>query len=192
MNYIFSVNILDEPGNLDSKLPDGWYVQDGTLHLEPIHDWWELTKSNRLIRHHVFARDSPFHPGETGDCPIPISYLTKTRVTVKGNHKHADRWRQTAAHRMDEPLWTGKTIFKIAQSNRNEPESAYYETSAGSTSYAGTKEKRAKDAKNLDERTLSVSDRVLFIEAKMRNLRASLPTKSGNSLHLMRHRPKEC
>ena len=170
VHQVFSVDILDEPDDISLKLPDGWYVQDGMLHLETIHDWWELASSNRLIRHHVVARDSPFHPGETGDCPVPLNFLTKTRVTVKGNHKHADRWRQPVSHRTDEPLWTGKTIFKIAQTSRQEAESAYYETSSGSTSYAGTREKRAKDAKNLDERTLSVSDRVLFIEAKMREL----------------------
>ena len=167
----FLVDVLppdsaDAPG-LHENLPAGWFVEDGYLCLEPIHDVWEM-KGNQLIRHHYVARDTLFHPEETGDCPIPTSMLTKTRHTCIGSHRHEDRWR-SGTSTPAEP-WTGRTIFKIQPRDRRGASEAFYTASAGQHTYAGTAAKRKKDAKSLTERTMSLSDRLAFMEAKRKEL----------------------
>ena len=124
---------------------------------------------HRLIRHHVVARDSLFHPSESGECPLPLQALCKDRTTVPCNHRHTDRWR-TSTPAPSEALWTGRTIFKINQRERKAAEAAFNELTDGHHSYAGTREERAKDAKNLDEKNLSLSDKLLFLEAKRKEL----------------------
>ena len=66
--------------------------------------------------------------------------------------------------------WTGCTVFKIQHRNVKEAEAAFLEHSGGSLVYAGTRAKRAKDAKNLNEKVLSLSDRIAFVEAKRKEL----------------------
>ena len=67
-------------------------------------------------------------------------------------------------------VWTGQTTFKILPRHRKEAQTAFYTTSSGATTYAGPKEKRQKDAKNLNESILNVSDRIAFTEAKRKEL----------------------
>ena len=111
------------------------------------------------------ARNSPFHPAETDDCPVPLHYLTKSRTTIQGGRKHGDRWRTSPTTTTD-VYWTGRTIFKLAQRDRGQAEAAFLLQSDGHATYAGSKENRAKDAK----KTLSLSDGLLFIEAKRKEL----------------------
>ena len=170
IDHVFSVDILPDSGDDTSvTLPPGWYCEDGLLRLEEIHDWWELTKDNRLVRHHVLARNTLFHPAESGDCPLPLKALSKDRITVQGNHRHSDRWRTSTPTSTPE-WWTGRTVFKLTQRDRATVEEAFFELSGGHRTYAGPKEKRAKDAKNIDEKSLSLADRLLFLEAKRREL----------------------
>ena len=151
-------------------LPAGWEAdENGYITLEPIHDSWEL-KGNNLVRHHHVARDSLFNPLETGDCPVPHHMIAKDRVTKRGRHLHQDRWRSTKPVQDTNGLWTGQTMFKILPRHRKDAQAAFYTASSGATTYAGTKEKRQKDAKNLNERILNVSDRVAFTEAKRKEL----------------------
>ena len=175
----FLVDVLDEvvndhegePQNHPSHgLPAGWEAdENGYITLEPIHDSWEL-KGNSLVRHHHVARDSLFNPLETGDCPVPHHMIAKDRVTKRGRHLHQDRWRSMKPVQDTDGLWTGQTMFKILPRHRKDAQAAFYTTSSGATTYAGTQEKRQKDAKNLNERILNVSDRIAFTEAKRKEL----------------------
>ena len=171
VDHVFNVDVLtindDQHEHALHGLPAGWFAKDGSLHLEEIHDWWEIRR-NQLIRHHVVARDTLFRPDETGDCPLPLSYLAKDRVTVCGRHRHVDRWRLQDAGQVG--WWTGCTVFKVQHRNVKEAEAAFLEHSGGSLVYAGTRAKRAKDAKNLNEKVLSLSDRIAFVEAKRKEL----------------------
>ena len=171
VDHAFSVDIVsgtNDHGEPYDYLPSGWIFQDGTLQLEPIHDWWEIRQGS-LIRHHVVARDTRFHPAETGDCPVPLDYIKKVRLTVAGNHKHSDRWKHDEAP-VTMAYWTGRTVFKLLPRWKKEAETAFYDNSHGNAVYAGTKAKRAKDAKNLNERLLDISDRLAFMEAKKKEL----------------------
>ena len=167
VDHVFNVDVLTinngQHEHALEGLPAGWFAKDGSLHLEEIHDWWEIRK-NELIRH----RDTLFRPDETGDCPLPLSCLAKDRVTVRGRHRHVDRWRLQDAGQVG--WWTGCTVFKIQHRNVKEAEAAFSEHSGGSLVYAGTRAKRAKDAKNLNEKVLSLSDRIAFVEAKRKEL----------------------
>ena len=125
----------------------------------------------------------PFRPDETGDCPLPLHFLSKDRTTVIGKHKHSDRWRRVN-HNHSETYWTGRTIFKLNQKDRRDAEASFYQASEGQSTYAGTKTKRAKDAKSLDEKTLSLADRVTFMEAKRRELESFFTNNVWEFSHL--------
>ena len=185
MDYAFSVDVLEpqphEP-DFESTLPAGWFVKDGMLHLEPIHDWWEL-KRGSLVRHHVLARNEKFRPDETGDCPLPLHFLSKDRTTETGKHKHSDRWRRVN-HNHSATYWTGRTIFKVNQKDRRDAEASFYQASEGQSTYAGTKTKLAKDAKSFDEKTLSLADRVTFMEAKRKELESFFTNNVWEFSHL--------
>ncbi|CAE7901478.1 GIP [Symbiodinium sp. KB8] len=149
-------------------LPEGWTVnENGYMVLDEVFDTWEI-KGSSLIRHHYVARNAPFHPQESGDCPVPVEMLTKVRNTYQGGHRHQDRWRN--AKYAEGGWWTGRTIFKIANRDRHMAQAAFFSSSSGAPTYGGPKEKRQKDAKTLNERTLSLSDRLAFIEAKRKEL----------------------
>ena len=80
--------------------------------------------------------------------------LAKDRMTKRGRHCHQDRRRTKKPIEDIDGMWAGQTSFKILPSYRK----------------AGTKEKHQKDAKNLNERILNLSDRLTFTEAKRKEL----------------------
>ncbi|OLQ01345.1 Copia protein [Symbiodinium microadriaticum] len=167
----FTVDVLDlstDESATDLFLPEGWNIDEhGYMVLDDVYDTWEI-KGSSLIRHHYVARNTLFPPQETGDCPVPVHTLTKVRNSYQGNHCHQDRWRN--AKNKEGIWWTGRTVFKIANRDRHEAHTAFYTNSGGSPTYGGPKEKRQKDAKSLNERTLSLSDRLAFIDAKRKEL----------------------
>ena len=110
---------------------------------------------------------------------VPLDYLSKVRLTVSGKHKDSDRWKGPA------------TAFCIRQRWRKQAEEAFYVHSQGVTVYAGTKAKRAKDAKNLYEKLLSLSDRLAFIEAKSKELESFFVNNVWAFSHLDEARLRE-
>ena len=168
---MFNVDVLPvnngEHEHALEGLPAEWFAKDGSLHLEEIHDWWEIRK-NQLIRHHVVARDTRFRPDETGDCTLPLWHLAKDRVTVRGGHRHVDRWRLQDAVKL-----VGGQDALCSRSNTGtsrKPRPRSWNILVDPWCYAGTRAKRAKDAKNLNAKVLSLSDRIAFVEAKRKEL----------------------
>ncbi|CAE7846298.1 TY5A [Symbiodinium microadriaticum] len=167
----FTVDVLDHETDADTPcqyLPEGWVIDEhGYMVLEEIYDTWEIKGAN-LIRHHYVARNTLFHPQETGDCPIPVNMLTKVRQSYQGGRCHQDRWRNSKEK--EGIWWTGRTVFKIATRDRHMAQTAFYTSTGGAPTYGGPKEKRQKDAKTLNERALSLADRLAFIDAKRKEL----------------------
>ncbi|CAE7334635.1 RE2, partial [Symbiodinium microadriaticum] len=167
----FTVDVLDHDMEEDPSchcLPEGWVIDEhGYMVLEEIYDTCKI-KGTNLIRHHYVARNTLFHPQETGDCPIPVHMLTNVRQSYQGGPCHQDRWRNSKEK--EGIWWTGRTVFKIATRDRHMAQTAFYTSTGGAPTYGGPKEKRQKDAKTLNERALSLADRLAFIDAKRKEL----------------------
>lgn len=63
--------------------------------------------------------------------------------------------------------WTGTTRFKILPTYRKMTHDFFYNVSDGYTTYV---EPKSKDKNNLDERKMSLADRLAFTEAKRKEL----------------------
>ena len=77
-------------------------------------DFWE-TMDGDWVRHHIQPRRMLFSPCRGGDGPDPMQ-LEDVRVTIKDGvaGSSADNWRdQSAAQRINDQEWTGKTAFKV-------------------------------------------------------------------------------
>lgn len=79
--------------NLDNLLPPGWQVQNGAFYLGDAHDEWVLQKG-WLVRKHYLPRTTKYNPASREEeCPVPLNYLSKDRITRIGGRSAADRWR---------------------------------------------------------------------------------------------------
>ena len=115
-------------------------------------------------------------PRFSGNCPVPVQWLSKARTTFKGKHRHSDRWRSLKPSSANQAPWTGLTSFKILPQYLSQARESFYHASEGFHSFTsqeappdskastGRANKKRKDA--IDERTLSPKDRVAFIKAK--------------------------
>ena len=131
--------------------------------MNDIHDEWQI-RGNYLLRRHYLPRTSTYEPCED-TCPIPLEHLGKTRSTFFGDTSYHDRWH---IKNKEFPMqWTGTTRFKILPTYRRLAHDVFYNASDGYTSYAETK---TKDKNNLDERKMSLADRLAFTEAKRKEL----------------------
>ena len=146
-----------------SHLPPGWHHEDGFVVMDDVCDEWQI-KGNYLIRKHYLPRQSTFEPTEAA-CPVPVEYLCKTRSTFFGDTSYHDRWHLKA--KQFDNAWTGHTRFKILPSYRKMAHDVFYNTSDGYSSYV---EPKSKDKNNLNERTMSLADRLSFTEAKRKEL----------------------
>ena len=147
----------------NTHLPPGWHFEDGYMALNDIADEWQI-KGNYLIRRHYVPRDSTYEPLENS-CPVPLEYLGKTRSTYYGDHSYHDRWH--TKNKTFNQQWTGTTRFKILPSFRKMTHDFFYNVSDGYTTYV---EPKSKDKNNLNERQMSLADRLAFTEAKRKEL----------------------
>ena len=147
----------------NTQLPPGWHYEDGFVVMDEIRDEWQI-KGNYLIRKHYMPRNCTFDPSEAG-CPIPLEHLGKTRSTFFGNTNYHDRWHLKAKE--FPTFWTGTTRFKILPTYRKVTHDVFYNTSDGYSTYV---EPKTKDKNNLDERKMSLADRLAFTEAKRKEL----------------------
>ena len=152
------VDVLDK-----SHLPPGWTTENGYVVLDKIQDEWQL-QGNWLYWRHYVARETTFAP-EADDCPVPLEWLQKDRETYDGNSHRHDRWKhgQTQQH----GPWTGWTRFKISACHRKEAQQAFYTASDGHNNLA-----QKKKAAGINERHLSLIDKLAFVKAKQKELQS--------------------
>ena len=110
-------------------------------------------------------RNSTYEPSAE-DCPVPLEHLGKTRSTFFGDTSYHDRW-HTKNNKTFSSWWTGTTRFKILPTFRKTTHDVFYNVSDGYSTYV---EPKAKDKNNLDERKMSLADRLSFTEAKRKEL----------------------
>jgi len=147
----------------NTHLPSGWHFEDGYIVMNDISDEWQI-KGNYLIRRHYVPRETTFEPLESS-CPVPLEYLGKTRSTFYGDNSYHDRWH--TKNKTFPQQWTGTTRFKILPACRKMTHDFFYNVSDGYTTYI---EPKSKDKNNLNERQMSLSDRLAFTEAKRKEL----------------------
>ncbi|CAE7942423.1 RE2 [Symbiodinium necroappetens] len=154
------------------SLPPGWRCDaQGGMALDGVFDQWEW-RGRSLIRRHYVARDSLFDPRSPGDCPVPVQWLSKGRSTWRGRQRHDDRWRSDLKSSSGSAFWTGCTAFKIQPRYLEQAKEQFFAVSEGHESFSGVYlgAGATKKASSLDERTLSLSDQLLFQQAKRKEL----------------------
>ena len=159
------------------SLPPGWMIEHGYITLEEPKDEWSI-KDGWLIRRHYVPRQHLFDPEQTEEttCPIPLSYLTKDRVTKTPGRTTHDRWTKhcNQAPDLEQHLWTGTTKFKIHQSHRQQAREHFYNASDGHITVTQPSAKPAPKTKarkdQLSEKNMNTADRLAFWEAKKKEL----------------------
>ena len=164
-------------------LPPGWTMEHGYLTLEEPKDEWSI-KDGWLIRRHYVPRRDLFDPETSTEatCPVPLSYLTKDRVTKTQGRTVHDQWtkHRNSGTDFSQHPWTGTTKFKIHQTHRQQAREHFYNVSDGHTTFTqpqttpyntykpAPKMKPRKD--QLSEKNMSTADRLAFWEAKKKEL----------------------
>ena len=145
-------------------LPSCWTVEDGFLQLGQVQDEWIL-EGNYLTKRHYGARDCEFTP-TAENCPIDMKYLTKQRITKLANGQVTrDKWtRSTPCTRLQGYDWTGYTRFKIHTSWRRQAHKDFYDKSQNTETIYMQHEQ-------LNERSMSLADRLAFLQAKEKELK---------------------
>ena len=157
---------VDTKNHDDTSLPPGWHVDEfGYIVLDEIHDEWQL-KGNYIVRKHYLPRQEAYTPTQD-TCPIPLTYLTNKRTSKMADNTHHDSWNKIGNKQFPAP-WTVTTEFKILSAHRKLAQEHFYSASDGYTTYIEKKNNPA----NLSERPMSLADRLLFLEAKPKELRS--------------------
>ena len=151
----------------NSHLPPGWNYENGYMVLGEIEDEWRI-EGNYLTRMHYVAREKEFTPTED-NCPVPLRCLARQRITKLANGQVVrDKWtRGTPCRQLTGHTWTGYTRFKIQTPHRKDAKNIFQDKSFGAeTIYL----QEDKNNAPLSERTMSLSDRLAFKEAKQKEL----------------------
>eukprot|EP00435_Cladocopium_sp_Y103_P067059 s369_g29.t1 len=158
------VDIIKELG-----LPNGWRVENGMLFMDDVKDEWTL-EGNYLTRKHYVPRTSEFKLEEE-TCPLPLNYFMKDRYTKMGSQLVRDKWtRPSKNKKLNNGLcWTGYTRFKICPSWRKEARKVFLDKSEGRETMYYNETKINSNAP-LSERTMSLDDRLAFMDAKKKEL----------------------
>ena len=169
-----------------SALPPCWKFEDGYITLDDrTKDYWEL-KAGCLIRHHVVPRRSLFDPRalsakELAHLPVPLSKLDQVRVTVCKDPEgiwHRSDFFNNGTGTISNTPWTGCTVFQLNGETRHEL--GLYAYSAMTAKQMGKKQKtqaqrkfrKAAPKSEVNERKLSLEDRLLFHQAKVKELKS--------------------
>eukprot|EP00435_Cladocopium_sp_Y103_P032566 s1782_g8.t1 len=164
VNATVDVDIVKELG-----LPTGWRVEKGVLTMDEIKDEWKL-EGNYLTRKHYVPRNNDFKL-EEDTCPLPLNYFMKDRFTKMGSQLVRDKWtRPSTNKKLNNGLcWTGYTRFKISPSWRKEASRVFLEKSEGKETMYYNETKISSNAP-LSERTMTLDDRLAFMDAKKKEL----------------------
>ena len=158
---------VDTKSHDDTSLPPGWHIDEsGYIVLDDIQDEWQL-KGNYIIRKHYIPRHTTYTPTQD-TCPIPTSYLTNKRTSRTTDTTYHDSWSKPTSKQFP-AAWTGTTEFKIQPAYRKMAHEHFYNVSEGYTTYI---EKKKNNPSNLSERSMSLAERLQFLEAKRKELRS--------------------
>ena len=160
-----------------TALPPGWKFEDGYITLDdPVKDYGEL-KAGRLIRHHVVPRRALFDPRllsarDQAHIPVPLDKIDPVRVTVCRNSDgiwHKSDLIDHGHGTISKIPWTGCTVFQINGETRRELGCYAY---SAMTAKQIRKVRKATPKNEISERKLSLEDRLLFHQAKVKELKS--------------------
>ena len=181
-----SLNAFDLEDIEINALPPGWKFEDGYITLDDHkRDYWEL-RAGCLIRHHNIPRRALFDPRSLSErdlkhMPVPLYCLDPVRVTIckseNGINHHSDKIEDGPGKTSSRP-WTGCTVFQLNGQTRQELGCHAY--SAMTAKQVGKKAKvhaqrqvrKAPPKNEISEKKLSLEDRVLFHQAKVKELKS--------------------
>ena len=160
-------------------MEDGYIVLNDTS-----KDYWEV-KTGCLIRHHVVPGRTQFDINSMSlrdkeHLPVPVDKLDNSRVTVcqgPSDVKHLCNNIHDPSKAFDKP-WIGCTIFQINGDTRKDMGMhAYTVTTAKQLgkkekTYAKRMIKRDQNKNDISERNLSLQDKILFHQAKVKELKS--------------------
>ena len=175
----YDADVLD---GTTMSLPPGWTMEHGYLTLEEPRDECSI-KDGWLVRRHYVPRRDLFDPETNTEatCPVPLSYLTKDRVTKTQGRTAHDQWtkHRNSGTDFSQHPWTGTTKFKIHQTHRQQAREQFYNVSDGhitftqpqTTTHTYKPTPKTKPRKDqLSEKNMSTADRLAFWEAKKKEL----------------------
>ena len=161
----------------ENDVPLGWRL-DGSGYFQldhKMHDYWEI-RAGCVIRHHLNPRRKFFRLNNVKDCPFRPEQLDLTRVTLvrasDGTHGiHIDS--DIVDYEMDY-LWTGLTIYQIKGEVRKEMAMTVHSRPMTlAKQYVRFEKKKAdKNKSNLTERSMTLHERELFMQAKVKELKS--------------------
>ena len=155
INATLDIDIVKETG-----LPAGWILEKGMIAMD---------EGNYITRKHYLPRNSDYKP-EEDTCPLPLHYLMKDRYTKMGTQLVRDKWsRPSKNKKLCSDWWTGYTRFKICTYWRKDAKRIFMEKSEGKETMYYNETKPNSNAP-LSERTMSLADRLSFMEAKKKEL----------------------
>ena len=172
VNHAFAVQDVQP-----DALPLGWTVDSHgyfQLDLTKPKDYWEV-RAGCLIRHHLLPRRQPFKIDDAKDIPFTEDQLDPNRVTLMqyANGKmqlHTDNGYQN--YKNQDGAWTGMTIFQINGATRKE--FGLYANVPAKKVARQQKHmvQKAKKTSDLSERGLTLHERELFMQAKVKELKS--------------------
>ena len=133
--------------------------------LGPTEDEWRL-EGNYITRMHYVGQEKEFVPTED-NCPVPLKYLARQRITKLADERLTrDKWtRNSPCRQLRGETWTGYSRFKIQTPHRKDVKNVFKDKSFGAESIFMQEDKANTP---LSERTMSLTDRLAFKEAKQK------------------------
>ena len=164
-------------GISENDVPTGWRL-DGSGYFQldnKMQDYWEV-RAGCVIRHHLVPRRKFFRICTTRDCPLQSDQLDLLRTTVVktsdgncGIHTDPD----IVDYELDY-LWTGITVYQIKGPVRKEMAMTTHSRplTIAKQQVRYEKKKVEKNKSNLSERTMTLHERELFMQAKVKELKS--------------------
>ena len=173
-SQVFEIQEIEE-----NELPTGWHVdENGYFQLdEKEHDYWEV-RAGCVIRHHLVPRRCFYKNTPSSGCPIALDDLDVTRVTVvkaPGGQLGIYTDSNHIPHYELDYQWTGVTIYQISGPKRKELAMFTRHTpqKLAKQQVKFEKKKRIeKDKNNLSERNMTLHEREMFTQAKVKELKS--------------------
>jgi len=161
----------------ENDVPSGWRLDaSGYFQLDSkMQDYWEI-RAGCLIRHRLVPRRKFFRICTTRDCPMRSEQLDLTRTTLVktpdgncGIHTDSD----LNEYELDY-LWTGVTVYQIKGPVRKEMAMTTHSRplTIAKRQARFEKKKIEKNKSNLSERNMTLHERELFMQAKVKELKS--------------------